>query len=199
MPAVDPTTTSATADAGAPAPAEAPAPGFAAVLARAGEQGLVTLGEMVGLDPVPQGAFSAGTQTVSSAVDSASVEAGTDIAGAHPVIDAASAYQGVPYLWGGTDPASGLDCSGLVQRAFADLGVEVPRVSADQAKAGTGVDDLDAARPGDLVYWAGRGGRPNHIGIYLGDGKMLHAPRTGEVVKVADGRDAPPDAIRRIT
>lgn len=195
MPAVDSTSTAA--DVGATTPSQAPAPGFAAVLARAGDQELVTLGEMVGLDPVAPSAFSASAGAATAAYGATASDSG--LAAEHPVIEAASAYLGVPYLWGGTDPETGLDCSGLVQRAFADLGIDVPRVSADQAKAGAAVDDIGAARPGDLVYWAGRGGRPNHIGIYLGEGKMLHAPRTGDVVKVADVRDAPPDAIRRVS
>lgn len=118
---------------------------------------------------------------------------------AHPGVRAASEYLGTPYLWGGTDPNVGLDCSGFVQRAFADVGVSLPRVSADQSRAGEAVTGgLDAARPGDLVYWAGRGGASNHIGIYLGDGQMMHAPRRGEDVQVASVRQAPPDAIRRV-
>ncbi len=112
------------------------------------------------------------------------------------VVTAATRYLGVPYRWGGTDPATGLDCSGLVQRVFADLGIEVPRVVADQAGAGTPVPSLGQARPGDLLVWRGS---PNHIGIYVGEGRMLHAPKTGDVVRIGDIRSAPPDTIRRIT
>lgn len=111
------------------------------------------------------------------------------------VVRSASKYLGVPYRWGGTDPATGLDCSALVQRALADLGIEVPRVVADQQDVGAEVPSLAQARPGDLLVWRGS---PNHIGIYVGDGKMIHAPRTGDVVKVADVRSAPPTTIRRI-
>lgn len=167
-----------------------PAGGFSAVLSqvqlRTAGGATVTLGQMAGLTPSLAPAFALGPAT------------GTEARPAHPLVRAASAYIGVPYLWGGNDPAHGLDCSGLIQRAFADLGIEVPRVSADQARAGVAVDTMAEARPGDLVYWAGEGGRPNHIGIYLGDGKMLHAPRTGELVQVSDVRSRPPDAIRRI-
>jgi hypothetical protein len=92
-------------------------------------------------------------------------------------------YLGVPYKWGGTDPATGLDCSGFVQQVYGDLGVNLPRVSQDQAKAGRPVADLQSAQPGDLV---GFGNPVDHIGIYVGNGRMIEAPHTGDVVKVAD-------------
>jgi cell wall-associated NlpC family hydrolase len=81
---------------------------------------------------------------------------------------------------------------------LADLGVSLPRVSADQARAGSPVASLADAQPGDLVFWRGSGGRPNHIAIYAGDGQMLHAPRSGDVVRYQELRTAPPDAIRRV-
>jgi peptidoglycan DL-endopeptidase CwlO len=109
-------------------------------------------------------------------------------------VDAASAYLGVPYRWGGADPQSGLDCSGLVQRAYKDLGIDLPRVAADQARMGAPVDSLAVAKPGDLVAF----GTPvDHIGIYVGDGKMVVAPHRGEVVKIQT-ITATPTAIRRI-
>src|SRR5204863_7104461 len=111
------------------------------------------------------------------------------------VVGAASKYLGVPYVWGGTDPNQGLDCSGLVQRAYKDLGVDLPRVAADQARAGTPVASLADARPGDLVAF---GDPVDHIGIYAGDGKMVVAPHTGDVVKVQDIAPRTPTAIRRI-
>lgn len=113
------------------------------------------------------------------------------------VIAAAEQYLGVPYLWGGTDPAKGLDCSGFVQRVYEDLGVKLPRVSVDQSKAGTAVESLEQARPGDLVFWNGDGSRPNHIGIYAGEGQMIVAPRTGDVVKYQDITRTPHE-IRRV-
>jgi hypothetical protein len=109
------------------------------------------------------------------------------------LIAAAKKYLGVPYLWGGTDPAKGLDCSALVQRALADLGVDAPRVVAQQRHMGTEVGSLDKARPGDLIVLGGS----RHIGIYVGDGKMLHAPRTGDVVKIGKVYETP-TSIRRV-
>jgi cell wall-associated NlpC family hydrolase len=118
---------------------------------------------------------------------------GSDVTGAD-VVTSARKFLGVPYAWGGTNPATGLDCSGMIQRAYADLGIELPRVSRDQAKAGRPVASLEQARPGDLVAF----GRPvDHIGIYIGDGKMIAAPRRGDVVKIQDVYRTP-TAIRRI-
>ncbi len=113
---------------------------------------------------------------------------------ADSLIAAAKKYLGVPYKWGGTNPAVGLDCSGLVQRAFKDVGISLPRVAADQAREGTKVESIADAKPGDLVAF---GSPVDHIGIYLGDNKMLHAPRTGDVVKIQE-LYRKPTAIRRI-
>ena len=81
---------------------------------------------------------------------------------------------------------------GLVQRVFADLGVEVPRTVAEQRNVGTPVASMKQAKPGDLLVFGS-----HHIGIYVGDGKMLHAPKTGDVVKIAPVYDTP-TRIRRV-
>lgn len=110
------------------------------------------------------------------------------------VVQSAEKYLGVPYVFGGTNPATGLDCSGLVQRAYADLGVKLPRTAAEQAKVGQPVASLAQAQPGDLVAF----GQPvDHIGIYLGNGKMVVAPHTGDKVKI-ESVYTTPTAIRRI-
>ena len=114
------------------------------------------------------------------------------------VLDAGEQYLGVPYKWGGTSASTGFDCSGFVQQVYADLGVQLPRVSADQSRAGREVPGgMAAAQPGDLVYWNGNGGRPNHIGIYAGEGKMLVAPSSGDVVRYQE-ISRTPDAVRRV-
>ncbi len=124
-----------------------------------------------------------------------------DLAGAGAgaaVLAAGEEYLGVPYKWGGTSPTTGFDCSGFVQRAFADIGVSLPRVSIDQSKEGTAVPGgLANAQPGDLLFWGGNNGRPNHIGIYAGDNKMLVAPSTGDVVRYQEVTRTP-DTVRRV-
>ena len=114
------------------------------------------------------------------------------------VLAAGERYLGTPYKWGGTSPTTGFDCSGFVQRAFADIGVSLPRVSIDQSKQGTEVaGGLAGAQPGDLLFWRGSNGRPNHIAIYAGEGQMLEAPSSGKVVSYRDVWRTP-DAVRRV-
>ncbi|WP_210479807.1 C40 family peptidase [Naasia sp. SYSU D00948] len=95
------------------------------------------------------------------------------------VAAAAHKYLGVPYVLGGTS-SSGIDCSGLVQRVFADLGIDVPRLVRDQEDIGTEVPSLAEARPGDLLVLEGG----DHIAIYLGDNTVIHAPYEGRTVSV---------------
>lgn len=115
---------------------------------------------------------------------------------AERLIAAAKAYEGVPYVWGGTDPAVGLDCSGFLQRAFADIGIEIPRVTWDQMNAGTQVPSLAEAQPGDLLFSFDGG----HVSMYLGGGKAIDAPQPGSNVAVRDmwETDANITTIRRI-
>jgi cell wall-associated NlpC family hydrolase len=110
------------------------------------------------------------------------------------VVADAKKYLGVPYLYGGTDPSKGLDCSALVQRAYSDLGISLPRTSQEQAKVGTPVPSLAQAQPGDLVCF---GDPATHIGIYAGDGKMVVAPHTGTNVQIQEITTTP-STIRRV-
>ncbi len=98
------------------------------------------------------------------------------------VVAAAKKYIGVPYVWGGTNPAVGMDCSGFVQRVFKDLGVELPRVVSDQMQKGTPVASLAEAKPGDLLVSYGG----EHISIYLGNGKAIDAPVPGQTIQIRD-------------
>lgn len=110
--------------------------------------------------------------------------------GTQAVVDIAKQFLGVPYVYGGTSPR-GFDCSGFVQYVYKQLGYKLHRVAASQMTNGIAVSKEELA-PGDLVgfYNSIGGGYVGHIGIYVGDGMMIHAPRTGDVVKftsIADG------------
>ena len=108
------------------------------------------------------------------------------------LVQAAKAYLGVPYVWGG-ESSAGMDCSGLVQRAMADLGVSVPRTSQQQATIGTAVPSMSQALPGDLLVFDGG----SHIGIYAGGGMMVVAPHSGTDVQMQKVY-ATPTTIRRV-
>lgn len=106
------------------------------------------------------------------------------------VIANAETQLGVPYVWGGTTPDVGFDCSGLLQWAFQEAGVSIPRVTHDQWNAGSKVEWDDLER-GDLLFWRSDPTAPDyisHVAIYLGDGQMLEAPRTGLNVRVTSVR-----------
>ena len=92
---------------------------------------------------------------------------------------------GTPYRWGGTSPDGGFDCSGLVGYVFRTaLGIELPRVSREMANNGEKIERA-ALTEGDLVFFSRRGKRVDHVGIYVGNGQFLHAPRTGKDVMVS--------------
>ncbi len=98
------------------------------------------------------------------------------------IVNTAKRYLGVRYVWGGTSP-KGFDCSGLVQYVCKQNGISVSRTSAAQFGNGKAVNKSDL-QPGDLVFFA-KNGRVHHVGIYIGNGQMIHAPQTGDVVKIA--------------
>jgi len=103
------------------------------------------------------------------------------------IIAYASNFLGTPYLWGGTTP-SGFDCSGFTQYVYAHFGISVGRTTFDQIKAGIEVS-RDNLKPGDLVFF-GTFDNPHHMGMYIGDNNYIHAPHTGDVIKIsALGRD----------
>ena len=104
------------------------------------------------------------------------------------IISAALGQLGRPYVYGGRDP-SGFDCSGLVQYAYAEAGLVAPRDTRSQREAGTRID-FDAAQPGDLLFYRFENGGGLHVGLYLGDGRMIHAPASGRQVSLVEV-DAP--------
>lgn len=108
------------------------------------------------------------------------------------VVQYAMTQLGVPYVWGGTTPNVGVDCSGLIQWAYSKAGVSLPRVSWDQINGGTKVSVNDI-QPGDVVGYNSGG----HVALYIGDGKVVHAPYTGTVVQVDSVRMMPIESVTR--
>ena len=106
------------------------------------------------------------------------------------VIDTAEGAMGQPYRWGGTGANGGFDCSGLIQYAYAEHGIGLPRRSADQAKAGRAVEKkVGALAPGDILTFARSGTQISHVGLYLGDGRFIHSASKGVQVSVLSADD----------
>jgi cell wall-associated NlpC family hydrolase len=149
--------------------------------------------------PVTPGApvADAATAPSSTPIPAADVDGPvTEIAPGVPVMDAQAAsptalaairvaaqYLGTPYHFGGDTPQTGFDCSGLMQWSYAHVGISIPRVTYDQIDVGIPVDRQQLV-PGDLVFFQ-ENGDVHHVGMYLGGGRFLEAPHTGDVVKVA--------------
>lgn len=102
------------------------------------------------------------------------------------IVSIAKQYLGIPYVWGGTSP-SGFDCSGLVQYVYCQLGVRLTRTTYTQVNEGTEISKNNL-RQGDLVFFK-KNGDVHHVGIYIGNNQYIHAPQTGEVVKISNLSD----------
>lgn len=127
----------------------------------------------------------------SSSSGTASGKTGAD------VLSVARKYLGIPYLLGGTDPKTGLDCSGYVQLVFKQLGITLPRTAREQSGAGKAVASIADAQPGDLLFFGPQVWGSDHIGIYAGDGQWIDAPRPGKNVRVEKLTETP-TLIRRV-
>ena len=100
------------------------------------------------------------------------------------IVSLSQAQLGVKYKRGAESPLKGFDCSGLVQYVMAAFGAQLPRTAREQAMVGEKIDrDIASLKPGDLLTF-GKGKRISHIGIYIGDGRYVHAPTTGKRVKI---------------
>lgn len=113
------------------------------------------------------------------------------MASGQDIVDLARKSLGVQYVWGGNSLSSGIDCSGLVQQVYAKFGIQLPRVTYQQINVGASVSP-DKLRPGDLVFFdtdRSKSG-PDHVGIYIGGGKFIHAPKPGDRVKISSLSDA---------
>ena len=103
---------------------------------------------------------------------------------ASQVVAIALQYLGIPYVWGGASPSQGFDCSGLTSYVFAQIGISLPHHAASQYNYGVPVA-YGEWQPGDLVFFSGLG----HMGMYIGGGQYIHAPHTGDVVRIASMSD----------
>ena len=101
------------------------------------------------------------------------------------VVAIAMQYLGIPYVWGGASPSQGFDCSGLTMYVYAQIGISLPHYAAAQYQLGYAVSK-DQLQPGDLVFFRGLG----HMGMYIGGGNFIHAPHTGDVVKISPLSDS---------
>ena len=126
------------------------------------------------LTPLAAQASAPDTATVAAAPAAASSAA------AQTAVDTALAQLGDPYVWAGAGPDS-FDCSGLTQYAYKAAGISLPHSSKSQSTMGTHVAKADL-KPGDLVFFYSP---VSHVGMYIGNGQMVHAPTFGDVVKVA--------------
>jgi cell wall-associated NlpC family hydrolase len=148
--------------------------------------------QLAGQQPSP---VASGSLPQASAADEETIRLATAARVAEPavggVVGTALAVMGTPYQWGGTGP-DGFDCSGLIQYAYAQHGLTLPRTSVEQARAGSEVGTrLEQLLPGDiLTFAADKGGAVAHVGLYLGDGRFIHSANGGVQIGRLSADDA---------
>ncbi|MFE0462926.1 NlpC/P60 family protein [Kitasatospora sp. NPDC058965] len=130
------------------------------------------------------------SRTALAALPQASGQAGA-------AVQAALSRLGDPYKWAATGPNM-FDCSGLMQWSYAQAGIALPRTSQEQASVGTAVPGLAQAQPGDLVIYNSVDGYEGHVGMYLGNGEVVHAPHANAVVRIMQADALPIATIRRV-
>ena len=114
------------------------------------------------------------------------IEANKEAYSPQAVVKIAQQFIGLKYVWGGTSSSQGMDCSGLIYRIYSAHGVAIPRNAKDQFEQGQ-VIPRDKLQPGDLVFFSeGKGtGLIHHVGVYIGNGQMIHSPRTGSHIMIS--------------
>jgi cell wall-associated NlpC family hydrolase len=110
------------------------------------------------------------------------------------VVAYATELIGIPYKWGNANPEVGFDCSGMVWYVYRRLGVKVPRSTSGMERLGQAVASIEDAKPGDILCF---GRRVRHVGIYVGDNRMIHAPQRGKRIVIVD-LNRTPSYIRRV-
>jgi cell wall-associated NlpC family hydrolase len=96
----------------------------------------------------------------------------------------AERFVGIPYRWGGENVVDGMDCSGFVRAVYNLCGINIPRTSGEQFKVGDKVE-REQLMDGDLVFFGSSVDKINHVGIYVGGGRFVHAPRRGDEIKIS--------------
>lgn len=117
-----------------------------------------------------------------SGTNKASSRGASSVASSNEIVLYSYQFLGIPYVWGGETP-SGFDCSGFVSYIYARFGYNIGRTTFNQIKAGVSVP-ISNLQPGDLVFF-GKATAPHHVGMYIGEGKYIHSPHTGDVVKIS--------------
>ena len=142
-------------------------------------------------DPIQPVAESPSTSPESASPDSAVGGDGKPARLRESVIATARDAMGRPYVWGGTGTnGGGFDCSGLIQHAYGQHGIVLPRTSAEQATQGKAVSrKAGSLAPGDLLTFSNRGGPVSHVGLYIGDGRFIHSASRGVQISVLSGED----------
>jgi hypothetical protein len=138
-------------------------------------------------------AFANALDQAQSTSSTDSTSSGSGVTG-DDAVAAAKKYIGVPYVWGGTDPNVGMDCSAFTQRAYKDIGIDIPRSSYAQANVGTPVASINDAKPGDLLIY----GNGEHVVMYIGNGQVIHAPSTGNKIRIQNVWTEGLTGIRRV-
>ena len=113
------------------------------------------------------------------------------------IVNFACQFVGNRYVWGGTSLTHGCDCSGFTQSVLKNFGIQVPRVSRDQARTGSKVTSANM-RPGDLIFYANRSGTINHVGMYIGNGQVVNAASTRSGIRIYRWNYRTPVAIRNV-
>jgi cell wall-associated NlpC family hydrolase len=129
------------------------------------------------------GGGAAGAADAAAAMQSAYAAGGSAVG--VQALQIAERYMGTPYKWGGASPETGFDCSGLVQWSYEQLGIDLPRVTDQQFQVGVHISNVDDLRPGDIVFFRDSTGYIHHEGMYIGNHQFVHAPHTGDVIKIS--------------